>query len=67
MRAGFEQVQLREGSGCVRSDPCYHGGALSLQMEHLVAVCEMKGYTGDISGAMRFCVKGRDDVCGKNL
>ena len=97
-RADFEQVELREGSGCLKSDSCYHGRALSIQMEfngqrgvdhrdlgagiqqkvvgtgmvdgyrhdHLVAVCEMEGYTCDISGAMRFCVKCRDDGCGKN-
>ena len=33
--------------------------------DHLVAVCEMEGYTGDISGTMRFCVKCWDDGCRK--
>ena len=89
MGASFEQVELRDGSGCIKSDSCYLGRAQSIQMElsgqraidhcdlvagiqqkvvgagmvdgyrhdHLVAVCEMEGYTGDISGAMRFCGK----------
>jgi hypothetical protein len=34
--------------------------------DHLVAVCEMERYTGNISGAMRFCIKGRGEGCGKN-
>jgi hypothetical protein len=33
---------------------------------HLVAVCEVEGYTGNVSGAMRFCGKCWDDGCGKN-
>jgi hypothetical protein len=32
---------------------------------HLVTVCEMEGYTGDISRAMWFCEKYRDAGCGK--
>src|SRR6266566_6145842 len=95
--AGFEQVELREGSGCKKSDSCYLGRALSIQMElssqggidhrhlcagvqqevvgagmvcgylhdHLVAVYKTEGYTCDISRAMRFCVKCRDEGCGK--
>jgi hypothetical protein len=34
--------------------------------DHLVAVSEVEGYTGDISGAMRFCGKCWDDGCSKN-
>src|SRR5258705_9358005 len=34
--------------------------------DHLVAVCETEGYTGDISRAMRLCGKCWDDGCGKN-
>jgi hypothetical protein len=84
MGSDFEQVELRKGSGCKKSDSCYPSRALSLQMElssqgginhrhlgagvqqkvvwagmvdgyrhdHLVAVCEMEGYTRDVSGAM---------------
>src|SRR5260370_2380230 len=33
MGADFEQVELREGSGCKKSDSCYPGRALSIQME----------------------------------
>jgi hypothetical protein len=33
MGADFEQVELREGSGCKKSDSCYVGRALSIQME----------------------------------
>src|SRR5258705_5933922 len=33
MGADFEQVELREGSGCKKSDSCYPGRALSNQME----------------------------------
>ena len=98
MGADFEQVELRDGSGCKKSDSCYPGRALSIQMElssqggidhrhlgagvqqkvvgagmvygyrhdHLVTVCEMEGYTCDISRAMRFCGKCWDDGCGKN-
>ena len=36
------------------------------RQDHLVAVCEVEGDTGDISGAMRFCGKCWDDGCGKN-
>jgi hypothetical protein len=34
--------------------------------DHLVAVCEMEGYTGDISRAMRFFGKCWHDGCSKN-
>ena len=33
MGANFEQVELREGSGCTKSDSRYHGRVLSIQME----------------------------------
>jgi hypothetical protein len=33
MEADFEQVELREGSGCKKSDSYYPGRALSIQME----------------------------------
>src|SRR5882762_11245528 len=33
MGADFEQVELREGSGCKKSDSCYLGRALSIQIE----------------------------------
>src|SRR5260370_32677206 len=98
MGANFKQVELRDGSGFEKSDSCYPGRALSIQMElssqvgidhrhlgagvqqkvvgagmvdgyrhdHLVTVCEMEGYTGDISRAMRFCGKCWDAGCGKN-
>jgi hypothetical protein len=33
--------------------------------DHLVAVCETERYTCDVSGAMRFRGKCRDDECGK--
>ena len=98
MGANFKHFELRDGSGCIKSDSCYRGRAQSIQMElsgqrwidhrclvagiqqkvvgagmvdgyrhdHLVAVCEVEGYTGDISGAMRFCGKCWDDGCSKN-
>jgi hypothetical protein len=34
--------------------------------DHLVTVCEMEGYTGNISGAARFCGNCRDDGYGEN-
>ena len=33
MGAGFEQVELRDGSGCKKSDSCYFGRVLSIQIE----------------------------------
>src|SRR5881275_1672818 len=33
MGADFEQVELREGSGCKKSHSCYPGRALSIQMK----------------------------------
>jgi hypothetical protein len=34
--------------------------------DHLVAVCGMEGYTGDIFRATRFLGKFWDDGCSKN-
>jgi hypothetical protein len=33
MGANFEHVELRDGSGCIKSDSCYRGRAQSIQME----------------------------------
>src|SRR5260370_9820859 len=33
MGAGFEQVELREGSGCLKCGSCYDGRALRIQVE----------------------------------
>ena len=33
MGANFKHFELRDGSGCIKSDSCYRGRAQSIQME----------------------------------
>jgi hypothetical protein len=64
--SGQRRIDHRDLGSGVQQKVVGAGVVDGYRHDHLVAVCETEGYTGDVSGTMRFCGECRDDGCGKN-